>query len=49
VQYDKPYNIFLLAVCVLMCQNTKKEFYKKFLYEPLPVEVCIPQAPHLSI
>ncbi|XP_065882563.1 U5 small nuclear ribonucleoprotein 200 kDa helicase-like [Dysidea avara] len=26
------------AVCVLMCQNTKKEFYKKFLYEPLPVE-----------
>jgi len=29
----------LLAVCVLMCQNTKKEFYKKFLYEPLPVEV----------
>ena len=22
-----------------MCQNTKKEFYKKFLYEPLPVEV----------
>ena len=28
-----------LAICVLMCQNTKKEFYKKFLYEPLPVEV----------
>ena len=27
------------AICVLMCQNTKKEFYKKFLYEPLPVEV----------
>ncbi|RUS26117.1 Sec63 Brl domain-containing protein [Jimgerdemannia flammicorona] len=24
--------------CVLMCQATKKEFYKKFLYEALPVE-----------
>lgn len=25
---------------VLLCQSSKKEFYKKFLYEPLPVEVC---------
>lgn len=25
-----------------MCQSSKKEFFKKFLYEPLPVEVsCI--------
>uniref|UniRef100_A0A915JEM5 Helicase ATP-binding domain-containing protein n=1 Tax=Romanomermis culicivorax TaxID=13658 RepID=A0A915JEM5_ROMCU len=24
--------------CVLLCQGTKKEFFKKFLYEPLPVE-----------
>lgn len=26
------------ARCVLMCQSYKKEFYKKFLYEALPVE-----------
>ncbi|XP_044756152.1 putative U5 small nuclear ribonucleoprotein 200 kDa helicase [Coccinella septempunctata] len=26
------------AKCVLMCQNSKKEFYKKFLCDPLPVE-----------
>lgn len=26
------------AKCIIMCQNTKKEFYKKFLYEALPVE-----------
>ncbi|EDV19743.1 uncharacterized protein TRIADDRAFT_51100 [Trichoplax adhaerens] len=26
------------GVCVIMCQTSKKEFYKKFLYEPLPVE-----------
>ena len=25
---------------VIMCQSSKKEFFKKFLYEPLPVEVC---------
>uniref|UniRef100_A0A1I7XD94 SEC63 domain-containing protein n=1 Tax=Heterorhabditis bacteriophora TaxID=37862 RepID=A0A1I7XD94_HETBA len=24
--------------CVLMCQSSKKDFFKKFLYEPLPVE-----------
>uniref|UniRef100_T1JH32 U5 small nuclear ribonucleoprotein 200 kDa helicase n=1 Tax=Strigamia maritima TaxID=126957 RepID=T1JH32_STRMM len=24
--------------CVLLCQNSKKDFFKKFLYEPLPVE-----------
>ena len=27
------------GVAVLLCQSSKKEFYKKFLYEPLPVEV----------
>lgn len=26
------------GIAVLMCQSSKKEFYKKFLYEPLPVE-----------
>ncbi|XP_065353810.1 U5 small nuclear ribonucleoprotein 200 kDa helicase [Cloeon dipterum] len=26
------------AKCVLMCQTSKKDFYKKFLSEPLPVE-----------
>uniref|UniRef100_A0A183BS22 Helicase ATP-binding domain-containing protein n=1 Tax=Globodera pallida TaxID=36090 RepID=A0A183BS22_GLOPA len=24
--------------CVLMCQSSKKDFFKKFLFEPLPVE-----------
>lgn len=28
------------AKCVLMCQSSKKDFFKKFLNEPLPVEVC---------
>ena len=27
--------------CVLMCQTSKKEFFKKFLNDPLPVEVKI--------
>ncbi|EGF82711.1 hypothetical protein BATDEDRAFT_34385 [Batrachochytrium dendrobatidis JAM81] len=27
-----------VGLCVLMCQNVKKEFYKKFLHEALPVE-----------
>ena len=26
------------AKCVLLCQTCKKDFYKKFLYEPLPIE-----------
>lgn len=29
------------AKCVLMCQASKKDFFKKFLNEPLPVEVCL--------
>nr|XP_009857905.1 U5 small nuclear ribonucleoprotein 200 kDa helicase [Ciona intestinalis] len=24
--------------CVIMCQSSKKDFFKKFVYEPLPVE-----------
>ncbi|KAK6060350.1 Sec63 domain protein [Cooperia oncophora] len=28
----------IAAKCVLMCQSSKKDFFKKFLYEPLPVE-----------
>ena len=27
------------AKAVILCQSSKKEFYKKFLYEPLPIEV----------
>jgi len=27
--------------CVLMCQSSKKDFFKKFLNEPLPVEVSL--------
>jgi len=26
------------ARCVLMCQSSKKDYFKKFLYEPLPIE-----------
>ena len=30
---------------VILCQNSKKDFFKKFLYEPLPVEVSlVPEA-----
>lgn len=29
------------GTAVLLCQSSKKEFYKKFLYEPLPVEVGV--------
>ncbi|KAG2231539.1 Sec63 Brl domain-containing protein [Thamnidium elegans] len=32
--------------CVLMCQGNKKEFYKKFLYEALPVESHLDQFLH---
>ncbi|KAI8374185.1 Sec63 Brl domain-containing protein [Radiomyces spectabilis] len=32
--------------CVLMCQANKKEFYKKFLYEALPVESHLDQFMH---
>jgi pre-mRNA-splicing helicase BRR2 len=26
------------GVCVILCQNARKQYFKKFLYEPLPVE-----------
>lgn len=29
----------LSGKALIMCQSSKKEFFKKFLYEPLPVEV----------
>ena len=29
------------AKCVLMCQSSKKNMFKKFLYEPLPIIVII--------
>lgn len=32
------------GTAVLLCQSSKKEFYKKFLYEPLPVEVGVANA-----
>lgn len=31
-------NIDDTGVCVLMCHGPRKEYYKKFLFEPLPVE-----------
>jgi hypothetical protein len=34
------------SVCVLMCHAAKKEFYKKFLFEPLPVESHLDQCLH---
>eukprot|EP01137_Pigoraptor_chileana_P032324 Opistho-2@21526 len=34
------------ARCVLMCQTSKKEFYKKFVYEPLPVESHLDHSLH---
>ncbi|KAI9311054.1 Sec63 Brl domain-containing protein [Dichotomocladium elegans] len=32
--------------CVLMCQANKKDYYKKFLYESIPVESHLDQALH---
>lgn len=29
-----------------MCQSSKKDFFKKFLYEPLPVESHLDQCLH---
>lgn len=31
------------GMCTLMCLNSKKEYYKKFIYEPLPVESHLDQ------
>ncbi len=30
------------SCCVLMCQQTRKDFYKKFLAEGLPIESHLP-------
>ncbi|KAI8064474.1 Sec63 Brl domain-containing protein [Gongronella butleri] len=32
--------------CVMMCQATKKDFYKRFLYEAIPVESHLDQVMH---
>lgn len=34
------------GVCVLMCHAAKKEYYKTFLFEPLPVESHLDQCLH---
>lgn len=34
-QFDKE------GVAVIMCEESKKAFLKKFLYEPFPVESCL--------
>lgn len=36
-QYDKQ------GVAVIMVHEPKKAFYKKFLYEPFPVESSLPE------
>lgn len=38
------------GMCVLMCHTSKKEYYKKFIYEPLPVESHLDQrmADHMN-
>jgi pre-mRNA-splicing helicase BRR2 len=37
-------NIDESSRCVLMCQQTRKDFFKKFLTEALPVESMLPNA-----
>merc|ERR1719273_1731891 len=34
------------ARCVLLCQAAKKDFFKKFLYEPLPIESHLDHCMH---
>ena len=34
---------FTASKCLVMCQAPKKSFYKKFLFEPLPVESSLNQ------
>jgi len=38
------------GMCVLLTENSKKEYYKKFIYEPLPVESHLDQrmADHMN-
>ena len=52
VTFIMVYNSFVVCVfavgkCVILCQGSKKDFYKKFLYEPLPVEVSVSYELHL--
>lgn len=30
--------LYIVGRCVLMCHTPRKEYYKKFLFEPFPVE-----------
>ena len=34
------------AKCALLCQCAKKDFFKKFLYEPLPTESHLDHSLH---
>ena len=34
------------AKCILLCQTAKKDFFKKFLYEPLPIESHLDHCMH---
>lgn len=42
-QYDRT------GVAVIMVHDPKKSFYKKFLYEPFPVESSLAEQVHLLI
>ncbi|XP_006815714.1 U5 small nuclear ribonucleoprotein 200 kDa helicase-like [Saccoglossus kowalevskii] len=35
---NRPWIPTEVGKCVILCQGSKKDFFKKFLYEPLPVE-----------
>ncbi|XP_070541263.1 U5 small nuclear ribonucleoprotein 200 kDa helicase-like [Ptychodera flava] len=35
---NRPFVESEVGKCVILCQGSKKDFFKKFLYEPLPVE-----------
>ena len=39
--YMCPCAFIFAGKAVILCQSSKKDFFKKFLYEPLPVEVRI--------
>ncbi|KHJ42995.1 Sec63 domain protein [Trichuris suis] len=34
------------ARCILLCQSSKRDFFKKFLFEPLPIESHLDQCLH---
>ena len=35
---DKTCSLLCSGKAMILCQSSKKDFFKKFLYEPLPVE-----------